>query len=57
MEAHDRHQRLKRAIAEADVEIERGEEDELTSALVEKMKREGERLTREGIAPDLDVRP
>jgi antitoxin ParD1/3/4 len=57
MEARDRHQRLKLAIAEADAEIERGGEDELIPALVEKMKREGERMVLEGIAPDPDVCP
>ncbi len=57
MEARDRHQRLRAAIAEADAEIERGEEDALTPELVEKMKEEGERMVREGIAPDPDVCP
>ena len=57
MEARDRHHRLKVAIAEADAEIERGEEDELTPSLIEKMKREGERMVLEGIAPDPDVCP
>jgi antitoxin ParD1/3/4 len=57
MEARDRHQRLRLAIAEADAEIERGGEDELIPALVEKMKREGERMVLEGIAPDPDVCP
>ena len=57
MEARDRHQRLRAAIADADAEIERGEEDALTPELVEKMRREGERMVREGIAPDPDVCP
>ena len=57
MEARDRHQRLQLAIAEADAEIERGEDDELTPALVDKMKRDGERMVLEGIAPDPDVCP
>jgi antitoxin ParD1/3/4 len=57
MEARDRHQRLKLAIAEADAEIERGEEVGLTPALVEKMKRVGERMVLDGIAPDPDVCP
>jgi hypothetical protein len=57
MDARDRYQRLKAAIAEAEAEIERGEEDELTPALVDKMRRVGERMVREGIAPDPDVCP
>lgn len=57
METHDRRQRLSVAIAEADTEIARGEEDELTPALVEKMKREGDRMVREGSAPDPEVCP
>lgn len=57
MEARDRHQRLRLAIAEADAEIERGAEDELTPALVEQLKRDGERMVLDGIAPDPDVCP
>lgn len=57
MEARDRHLRLRNAIAEADAEIARGEEDALTPALVEAMKRTGERMVLEGIDPDPDVCP
>jgi antitoxin ParD1/3/4 len=57
MEARDRRQRLQMAIAEADAEVHRGEENELTPALIERMKREGERMVREGVALDPDVCP
>ena len=57
MAARDRHDRLKMAIAEAYAELERGESVELTPELVAEMKLRGERMVRDGIAPNPDVIP
>jgi len=53
----ERHERLKRAILEADAEFERGEGITLTPELMEELKRRSEQMVRDGVALDPDFVP
>jgi len=55
LEAHDRTQRLRQSLIEADAEIDRGEGEEWTPARREQLWREGDELYRQGVKSDPNV--
>jgi len=57
MEARDRLDRLKMAIAHGDRQFEQGETFAFTPQLIEEMKLDAQRMTSEGVDPDPDVCP
>jgi antitoxin ParD1/3/4 len=57
LDDRDRLRRLKSSLVEAQREFERGETEEWTPALKERLIREGDELYRQGVRPDPDVCP
>jgi antitoxin ParD1/3/4 len=47
--------RLRESLIEAEQEFERGEGEEWTPALMERLNREGDEMYRQGVTPDPDV--
>jgi antitoxin ParD1/3/4 len=57
LDNRDRLQRLRESLIEAEQEIERGEGEQWSPALMERLNREGDEMYRSGIRPDPDVCP
>jgi antitoxin ParD1/3/4 len=57
LDSRDRLQQLRESLIQADREIERGEGEEWSPALMERLIREGDDMFRRGIKPDPDVCP
>jgi putative addiction module CopG family antidote len=57
LDDRERLQRLRASLDEADAELDRGDGDEWTPALMEQISREADELYRRGATPDPDVCP
>ena len=57
LDDRDRLYRLRESIQEDQNEFERGESEEWTPELMERLIREGDEMYRQGIKPDPDVCP
>lgn len=57
LDSHERLARFRESLVEADRELDRGEGEEWSPELMERLKREGDEMFRQGIRPDADVCP
>lgn len=57
LDERDRQKRLKASLADADQQIERGEYDEWSPELWERIMAEGDEMYRKGLEPSPDVCP
>jgi hypothetical protein len=57
VDSQDRLQRLQESLVEAEQEIERGEGEEWSPALMRRLIRQGDEMYSKGIQPDPDVCP